>query len=546
MKKKIICFFIIVLMFFIINVKNVYGTDVVQIDNVVLGENMKLEEIKTKIKNAATSYYPGKTEESAVATMQVTKNTDENGKTTYKIGKNKDFDWSGTENQLSDENNNEDTWQVLFDIQYEKVSEDNYCAKVKQSSLIENMLSEDEEINLNNEANTVGVSWEDVKNATIGAWNFTHFGWIKMGAEAIKGLYDAGKGAVDIAGNFSKNFWGTLITMALDTLVRPIGDIAQSIANLIQTATCQDPDDKHLLYTREELDQNENVNKYTNVKDYKKDDGKSWQKIINIPINPNEDSEFDDTTSIPVLQGDIYNIAIGHVDFLDVNFLTGNMDKEENNSRLDKFWLMLRNFAVLLMRIAIYIACAIILITLFTFAIRIAIHSIDSPEEEAECKEGLMKLAKSIIMLIGTIVIMGLCIFGSRSVFQSAEQRDSYELPIRVNVENAGYSFSTTVSGYLRYVSNISDVDRYAEKTLYVFSYIAFAAINCVVVVFMLVRMFALWFLSILGPIISAFTVFDIELPISYGSWVSAYVWLSMIQVVLAVGYMILLNCIIK
>ena len=81
---------------------------------------------------------------------------------------------------------------------------------------------------------------------------------------------------------------------------------------------------------------------------------------------------------------DLYNVAVGHIDFLDVNFLTGNKDHDEGSP-----WMILRNFAAGLIHISIYIASAILLVMLIIYGIQIVGHSFDNPEGEAEAKTRL-------------------------------------------------------------------------------------------------------------------------------------------------------------
>ena len=137
---------------------------------------------------------------------------------------------------------------------------------------------------------------------------------------------------------------------------------------------------------------------------------------------------------------------------------------------------------------------------------------------------------------------MAICLYGSEAIFSQIDEEDTYELPIRVNVEETKYSFSTTVTGYVRYMASIEDVDKYAEKAFYSFGYIFLALINLLAVVMMLVRMFGLWILSILWAIIATMNIFDKKIIMSYKTWVELYISLSIIQIVVTMGYKIVLN----
>lgn len=80
---------------------------------------------------------------------------------------------------------------------------------------------------------------------------------------------------------------------------------------------------------------------------------KIGKKVIDIEKEDDDDKRFAEDTKIPVMTGDLYNVAVGHIDFLDVNFLTGNKDHDEGSP-----WMILRNFAAGLIHISIYIASA--------------------------------------------------------------------------------------------------------------------------------------------------------------------------------------------
>ena len=266
-------------------------------------------------------------------------------------------------------------------------------------------------------------------------------------------------------------------------------------------------------------------------------EGEDWQKVIDIEKEDDDDKRFAEDTKIPVMTGDLYNVAVGQIDFLDVNFLTGNKDHDEGSP-----WMILRNFAAGLIHISIYIASAILLVMLIIYGIQIVGHSFDNPEGEAEAKTRLEQFTTSIAMLIGSVVIMGLCIFGSDTFFKSLENRENAELPIRVNVETAGYSFSTTAAGYARYMAGIEDVDEWVEKGLYTLGFIVLAWVNLAVIIFMIVRMFALWILSMIGPIAAALHILNIEGMMSFRRWAGLYISLSLIQVLLSMIYTLILN----
>ena len=322
------------------------------------------------------------------------------------------------------------------------------------------------------------------------------------------------------------------------------GDFPQFVINMIQTDADGTLSNWQLMYTKEELTadgEDGGVNKYTQISDYTEGQGKECQEVIDLKKEDSSDERFDTETEIPVIISDMYNMAVGHIDFLDVNFLTTN-----GKHKADSKWMKLRNIAALFIHISIYLASAILVITLVINGIQIVLTNFRNPEEEAEHKERLERFGTSVAMLVGTVVIMSLCIYSSEAFFDSIEQTKTEELPIRVNVEAAGYSFSTTPTGYVRYMAGIKDVNEYFEKGIFVVTYIVLVWVNVVITGIMLLRMIGLWGLSIAGPITAVLSIFNIEGPVNFNRWVSLYVRLSFIQVLLAIMYRIILQCAIK
>ena len=268
--------------------------------------------------------------------------------------------------------------------------------------------------------------------------------------------------------NVLRDAIGTVIYYILEIARFIFADIEQTIINLIQTSTDHSIDCVY-TYSKDRLMKegtDGKRNKYTQVTDYAQGQGKSWQKIVDI-AKEDDDLRFDETSKIPVMTGDWYNAAVGHIDIFDVNFLTGNKDHDEGS-----IWMIIRNFAAACIHVTIYAASAIILITLFIYGIQILTRTFKSPGEEADFKSRLNKFVTSVATLIGCVLIMAICIFGSNALFNSFESRETSEQPIRVNVEGAGYSFSTTPIGYIGYMSKSNDVKRCGEKFAYKVVYI--------------------------------------------------------------------------
>ena len=316
------------------------------------------------------------------------------------------------------------------------------------------------------------------------------------------------------------------------------GDFPQTVANSIESSSDGTKVFFKTMYSYDELkkDGKGSLNKYTNVGTYEEGAKKEWQKVIDVTKKDVDDTSFDKDTEIPVMKGDWYNIAVNHISLFDINFLTGTP------SNKNSIWLFIRNFAAILIRISFYIACAILLSSLIVNGIRIIMHATDSPEHQITAKSQIERLASSVALLLSSILIMGLCIFGTEAIYNTISKEGSYELPIRVNVESAGYSFSTTIAGYMRYMYDIQDLDRIGEKFLYVFAYIILSWVNLAMVIIMFFRVIALWGLSIAGPITAALNVFGINGIMDYRIWVRRYVFNTSIQVFLILLYKILLE----
>lgn len=376
---------------------------------------------------------------------------------------------------------------------------------------------------------------------------------------AVNGLKDAADTILDFKSNFQKNQFGTLVTLGLDILINAFGDTPQSFANMIQTVSDGTVRDKNtVMYEYSDLQDDGagknsdkgagNRDKYTKVGVCQLGQGEKWQKVIDIKKDNTDNLTFKTSTKIPVMSGDVYNIAVNHINFFDVNFFRKDSSTERyTNNKIvkvgdNKVLKSFKKFISSSIHVTLYVASAMLITMLIVYGVQIVRHSFDNPQANEEAKEGLNKFVESVVMLVSSVIIMAICLYGSEAIFSQIDEEDTYELPIRVNVEETGYSFSTTVTGYVRYMASIEDVDKYAEKAFYSFGYIFLALINLLAVVMMLVRMFGLWILSILGPIIATMNIFDKKIIMSYKTWVELYISLSIIQIVVTMGYKIVLN----
>lgn len=350
--------------------------------------------------------------------------------------------------------------------------------------------------------------------------------------------------------NWRKNKMGTIFTIILDGAINKI-DFIQKIANVFQTIPLKTANDNKVAYQYNFLaaDGNEeapgntgegagNRNKYTNVSQTASSSGESWQKIVNIDINETEFSssgayEFSSKTEIPVIVVDPYTMATSKISAFDVNFLIVDQNLHNEN---DSIWIKIRNVWVILIRSAFYIASAILIFSLVKHGIVFITKSAITPKEREKHTEGLINFLKSLIMLVGTVVIMACAIYANEMFLSKMMTNGQTELPIRVNVAEAGYSFSTTDTGYVRYMAQIENVDLSGVKFTYVLAYLALAIMNLLTALVMLIRTILMFGLALVGPIVVIFYALDKPhlLPMDYRGWAKAYISIASIQVVLA------------
>ena len=477
------------------------------------------DEVKNKVKDFASDYYASDDDEKACIKTPVFKKDGE-----YYIGKKSNYiklEGLSDPDMIFDYDEG-DTWNVWMDIFY---AEGEYNGENSQAITISIIYEDDGSFDPEKD-----TSIDVAKHWVEGVWN------------NAKKVVEKAEEIITFVEKCSHNLAGTLATLALDIIKTIFGDFPQFLINMVVTASDGSFKDWQLVYSYDELkdDGTEgNKNIYTNVGEYKKGNKADWQVAVqDVEKDGDKYESFDKETEIPVIKADLYNIAMGHIPAIDTNFLTGNENHPENSA-----WSILRNIAAEIIHMAIYIAAAILVVTLIFTGIQIVRFSFTDPVTEGEYRERLGDFAKSVATLIGSVAIMGLCIFGTNEFFSIIQRNNNtYELPIRVNVENAEYSFSTTMAGYAGYMASSQNVDETSTKAFYTFCYIVLVALNVIAIVFMVIRMLILLVLSVIGPISAALSVFDIQGPMEFRNWVILYVIISAIQILMAIGCMITLK----
>ncbi len=336
------------------------------------------------------------------------------------------------------------------------------------------------------------------------------------------------------------------LAAAVAHLPRTFGDICQYWANIIQTLPDGNAGHFSVTYKYEEITTGDDkeYNKYTNVGG--NNDETSTIKTINIKKDENGNGidDFKKETPIPYVIVDFYTIGTGNVDYFDINFLTGNKStkygKDENGNKVEvkrhssnSIWMRFRNIVAALVKLGIYGTASILLVGLIWSGINIVRHTFDNPEAQADSKKVIEKLANAVFTLIGSILVMAVCIYANEGVLKFIGESDTYELPIRVNVEDV-YSFSTTHAGYARYMSTTSDPDEALQIIGSACEYMVLAAANFAIAIIGIIRVLCVWVLSVVGPIMSIRYVFGKQKQIDLRIWAAAYAFAVLLQIPIA------------
>lgn len=542
MKKKISIIVIITIGIILCAISKVYGYQQVPLGEYSLVYNEDLKTNQNKVAEISEEYVSYSNNMFATVKVTVTKKKDKDGNISYTIGNDKNtMDWTAMPDYLFDNlNKDNDSWEVWLDVQY--IILDTIGGDAKYSAVVQNIYFDDE-----GDFNPEEDGWKGQKKIDKGIKKVTKTAGsiFKLVTKKIPGFIGA---AMDLGSNLKKNFVGTIISFLMDIL-RFVADVVQILVDSFQTYDINTMSDMTITYDSDYLYtdgagkiEDEGSGKrdmYTKVGEYQKNDKEENDGKKYVYIDGTKEG-FTKETPIPVIPGDLYYIALGRIEMLDTNFLVIDSNKHSNqNSR----WVKLRNLGTIIIRVTIYISASVLIITLIFKGIRTVKFSFTTPVEREKEVEAIRRFTLSVVMLIGTVVIMGISIYGGNAIFKVLKMSNSDEGPIRVNVESAEYSFSTTVTGYYRYMSEIEDVDRYLEKTSYTLIYIVLVAVNSVTMIFMFLRVLAMIGLGVVGPIVTVLEAFGVQGQFDYRSWCKLYIKLSLIQIIIALIYKIILIC---
>ena len=189
------------------------------------------------------------------------------------------------------------------------------------------------------------------------------------------------KGGWDLVSDFRQNPLGTIVSIIMEFL-GGVADAIQWVDNLIQTGEFTNVLNSYDYLSDSDSDE-DNLNKYTNVGDYEKGAKSVYGIDISKDENGNGKDSFTKKTEIPVPVGDLYNLSVGHIDVVNSDFFSSQNNKDGDNSK----WKMMRNLAATLIRISLYFAGAILIISLIFTGVKIVKTSIDNPQKNSEYKK---------------------------------------------------------------------------------------------------------------------------------------------------------------
>ena len=245
---------------------------------------------------------------------------------------------------------------------------------------------------------------------------------------------------------------------------------------------------------------------------------------------------------IPVIAVDYYTLAANRVKGTDANFLDPNGSGGVAHSNA---WKILRNFIVNIIYVLMYVAAACIIMSLIWHGITIVKSSFSSPEQRKRHVEGLQKFVIAIGMYVGVIVVSAIFVYVSEMFLDSTGlSKTTDELPIRIHVEETGYSFSTTPTGYYRYLAEIENLDYVDEKITDAFWYTLLAFSNLALWIVMFVRMVLMMFLAAVGFVMVIMYIFGRDNLKKYTNWLKWYALIGSMQLILAFANRLLIETI--
>lgn len=360
------------------------------------------------------------------------------------------------------------------------------------------------------------------------------------------GTFSSNAGTTSSASNLS------VILDALSLFFTTIGDIVQtsleSVAEGINWLDC-----KQLLYTRQEIEADEALNKKIRVRDARERDRflegsmQNVSKRISISNtetdkNGNETVIFTPDTKIPVVAMDMYSLATGESDLFDINFYNANYESENNHA----FWKFIRGIVVTFSKIVMYISAAALLTLLIYRAIMLVFSTVsDNPRTAALSKEVMDDFVKAIALVAGSVAIIAVSTHFYTYIQDIIINGKDTNYTIRLNVENV-YMFDTNIMGYIKYMTlRTSSWSKLGYSIIY-----ALMAIFCNFAIFlaMFFRMLGIGFLVVIAPLTAVGTLSKKSIGgdgigklLNFKVWIKTYFTLLLLPLGFIFAYKIIL-----
>ena len=299
---------------------------------------------------------------------------------------------------------------------------------------------------------------------------------------------------------------GLFVLKGLHNFVLGLSD---GIQGLLEEVAFFGEEGKGILFSYSELVDDEFVN-------VRRDNEKSYNNQKYVPIKKTYKGERyidknGEESEIPNIRCDTYGFAMGTVDALDVNFFT----PRKNHSDA---WKYVRGVIISIIRMVIFISFACLIANLIWNGLVLVVATLN-PIARRNHIEGLQRFGISLFILVGTVLIMMLGIYASEMMLETVTANKSdiesgiseKEYPIRIYVEETGYSFSTTIIGYARYKAGVQEESFQVERTRYIIAYLVLVLINGLIFLAMLGRVLAMMLYAVIGPIAAVLTAFRVE-----------------------------------
>lgn len=336
--------------------------------------------------------------------------------------------------------------------------------------------------------------------------------------------------------------FGKVLLWVMDKLLVAIPDALQigintvSKIDTIEAPTANaEPEELTASYETIQADSKKNERAQVTTGDQNKGDPNK-QTIVNVDA---KDVKFSEETEIPIIPLDMYNIIYGKIDFLDVNFFNVDKTKHQEGSK----WMYIRKIFAGALHIMLYLCSGFLIAVLIIHGIAI-VKGTMIPEKKKEHIDGLRHFALALIMLVCSVLIMNLCIYGINfftSYFGNETGGDAF---IRVNIAgDTNYSFSANLTEFARFMTQINTVKKIGEKLMYIFIYGLLVLSNIATLLTMLIRSAMIVILSIQGPIVAtAYSLDKKVFNMSYSEWVKKYLKWTSVQFILMILYRIIIT----